>query len=193
MAKKRQGVSSQQQRRAAKTRQQEQEGNDSRHDGTPSSSKSYIILRATLPAGSFIPAVALQILAVGFCLLLLHGRPNSFLSFNAYLRPLMYDTKYAMLKMLAGMLLVQLYFAMQLKLWSDRSTLKKTPNASEEVQEDTGEDKQDIEVPSADKTSLPNSVQGFLQSVDFSKLDIAVSRGVILIIHNVIDMLFTPY
>lgn len=105
----------------------------------------------------------------------------------------MYDTKYAMLKMLAGMLLVQLYFAMQLKLWSDRSTLKKTPNASEEVQEDTGEDKQDIEVPSADKTSLPNSVQGFLQSVDFSKLDIAVSRGVILIIHNVIDMLFTPY
>lgn len=93
----------------------------------------------------------------------------------------MYDTKYAMLKMLAGLLLVQLYFAMQLKLWSDRSALKKTATASEEEQEDASEDKQDTEPPPAEKTGLPSSLQRFLESVDFSRLDLAVSRVTIIV------------
>lgn len=85
-----------------------------------------------------------------------------------------------MVKMIAGLLLVQVYFAMQLRLWSDRSMAS---NASEEQQVDTTEGKEDgDEVISVSEriTRLPKSVQKFLQSVDFSKLDLSVSCQIIV-------------
>lgn len=172
MAKKKAASSTQQQRRAAKTTRQHEDlaSND---DASAQPMKSYIVLRSSLPAGSFIPAVLLQVLAVAYCILLLHGRPSSLLHISALLRPLMYETKTAMLKTIAGLLLVQLYFAIQLKLWSDRSQKKpEVQSPITEVQQQ--EPAQEELLPTSPEAEvLP--LHRMLLKVDLSRLDLPVS------------------
>ncbi|KAK9896455.1 hypothetical protein P389DRAFT_171633 [Cystobasidium minutum MCA 4210] len=187
MVKKRQGgssssgVSSQQQRRAAAAKTRQQIGQDEQGSNSTASSKSYIILRSTLPASSFIPAVSIQVIAVAFCLFLLNGQPTSYFKLTAYLRPLMYDTKKALLKIIPGILLVQLYSAIQLKLWSDRSLSKASSTGSSDTAKAISQSQEEEVTPSRDdvaqdsvhrKALLPGSVQKYIASFDFSKIDL---------------------
>lgn len=169
MPKKRQAASTQQQRRAAKARQlEDDEQQQIGRNEASQPAKSFIVLRSSLPSGSFIPAVFLQVLAAAYCILLLHGRPSSLLHASALLRPLMYCTKTAMLKTSAGLLLVQLYSAIQLKLWSDRSEKPAVPVVnSEGVQED--EQQQAL----AAREEIA-SLHKLLLKVDLSRLDLPV-------------------
>lgn len=191
MVKKRQGgssssgVSSQQQRRAAAAKTRQQIGQDEQGSNSTASSKSYIILRSTLPASSFIPAVSIQVIAVAFCLFLLNGQPTSYFKLTAYLRPLMYDTKKALLKIIPGILLVQLYSAIQLKLWSDRSLSKASSTGSSDTAKAISQSQEEEVTPSRDdvaqdsvhrKALLPGSVQKYIASFDFSKIDLPVSN-----------------
>lgn len=170
MAKKRQASSTQQQRRAAKQHLQEPADKDSNSQNAQST-KSYIVLRSTLPSGSFIPAVSLQVFAVAYCILLLHGRPSSLVHINALLRHLIYDTKTAVLKTAAGLLLVLLYSAIQLKLWSDRSEKPTVPTPTEAESNDNAvEDKEVTPV-----QEEPMSLHKVLLKVDLSRLDLPVS------------------
>ena len=170
MPKNRQASSTQQQRRAAKARLHEDDEQQQSSSEASQPAKSFIVLRSSLPPGSFIPAVFLQVLAVAYCILLLHGRPSSLLHISALLRPLVYSTNTALLKTSAGLLLVQLYLGIQLKLWSDRSEKPNVPTVnSEGVQEGVHEDRQAVPA----KHDVP-SLHKLLLKVDLSRLDLSV-------------------
>lgn len=190
MSKKRQASSTQQQRRAARGRPLEELEDVRSSHGKPAS-KSYIVLRSTLPPDSFIPAVCIQVLAVVYCLLLLHGRPNSLFHISALLRPLIYDMKTAMLKSSAGLLLVQLYLAIQLKLWSDRSE-KPRPPKSTEVQGDSVVNAEEVIETSTVSSDDLTSLHKILLKIDLSRLDLPVSAAWLCIVKSAEYIRITP-
>lgn len=175
MAKKRQGASTQQQRRAARARHDQEQLETDELDAADSSksARSYIVLRSTLPSGSFVPAVCLQVFAVAYSLVLLHGRPTSLSSVSALLAPLIYNTKSALVKTIAGVLAVQLYSAVQLKLWYARSQTSDVPKKS--AASDTI---QPVESPAVtEETCIPSAVNSWysrLPLVDLKNLDLPV-------------------
>jgi hypothetical protein len=168
MPKKRQ-VSSQQQRRAARARQQDNVKIDD-NDTTSSSLVSYALLRSTLPPSSYIPAVLLQMLCVAYCLLAVNGRPTSVFSFNALLKPLIQDTKKSLLRTLAGLIIVQLYSAIQLKLWSDRADNEN--RVMEDIEED--DTPKDETAAQAIPSTPMNRLQALMSKIDLSRLDLPV-------------------